>query len=73
MAAGRKQNSSGRRKDVARFFKFHSLDDLEAEARRLDLDLRFSSDLSPLFHPVPVGPYCVGNSLCVQPMEGWQA
>jgi len=55
---------------VARFFKFRSLDDLEAEARRLDLDLRFSSDLSPLFHPVPVGPYRVGNSLCVQPMEG---
>jgi NADPH2 dehydrogenase len=55
---------------VARFFKFHCLDDLEAESRRLGLDLRFSANLAPLFKPVRVGPYRVGNSLCIQPMEG---
>src|SRR3954465_424382 len=55
---------------VARYFKFHSVDDLEAECRRLGLDLRFSSDLGPLFRPVPVGPLRAGNALCVQPMEG---
>jgi 2,4-dienoyl-CoA reductase-like NADH-dependent reductase (Old Yellow Enzyme family) len=55
---------------VARFFKFHSLDELEAESRRLGLDLRFSGDFSPLFRPVAVGPLRVGNSLCIQPMEG---
>jgi 2,4-dienoyl-CoA reductase-like NADH-dependent reductase (Old Yellow Enzyme family) len=55
---------------VARFFKFHSLADLETESSRLGLDLCFTTDLSPLFKPVQVGPYRVGNSLCVQPMEG---
>src|SRR5436305_11171514 len=55
---------------MARYFKFHSLHDLEAEARRLGLDLRFSGDFSPLFRPVAVGPLRAGNSLCVQPMEG---
>ena len=55
---------------MARFFKFHSLAELEAECGRLDLDLRFTEDLSPLFRPVTLGPFKVGNSLCVQPMEG---
>jgi 2,4-dienoyl-CoA reductase-like NADH-dependent reductase (Old Yellow Enzyme family) len=55
---------------VARYFKFHSLDDLQAECGRLGLDLRFSTDLSPLFRPVQVGPLRAGNSLCLQPMEG---
>jgi NADPH2 dehydrogenase len=55
---------------VARYFKFHTLDDLEAEAGRLRLDLRFSADLAPLFRPVTVGPLTAGNALCVQPMEG---
>jgi 2,4-dienoyl-CoA reductase-like NADH-dependent reductase (Old Yellow Enzyme family) len=55
---------------LARFFKFHSLADLEAECRRLETDLRFSEDLSPLFRPVAVGPLRAGNSLCIQPMEG---
>jgi 2,4-dienoyl-CoA reductase-like NADH-dependent reductase (Old Yellow Enzyme family) len=55
---------------MARFFKFHSLPDLEAECRRLGLDLVFTEDLSPLFRPVQVGPLRTGNSLCVQPMEG---
>jgi 2,4-dienoyl-CoA reductase-like NADH-dependent reductase (Old Yellow Enzyme family) len=55
---------------VARFFKFHSLDDLEAAARGLGLGLRFTIDFSPLFRPVTIGPLCAGNALCVQPMEG---
>src|SRR5215470_7675091 len=55
---------------MARYFKFRSLDDLETESRRLGLDLRFSSDLDPLFRKVQVGPLTAGNSLCIQPMEG---
>src|SRR5437879_1259312 len=55
---------------MARFFKFHSLADLEAESRRLGLDLRFSEDLTALFRPARLGPLRAGNSLCVQPMEG---
>ena len=46
---------------MARYFKFHSLDDLQAECGRLGLDLRFSTDLSPLFRPVQVGPLRAGN------------
>src|SRR5262245_44472980 len=55
---------------MARYFKFRSVDDLEAESRRLGLDLRFSDDFSPLFRPVNVGPLRVGNAMCIQPMEG---
>jgi len=55
---------------MARYFKFHSLADIEAESKNLDLDLRFSEDLTPLFQPVQVGPHRVGNAFCVQPMEG---
>jgi 2,4-dienoyl-CoA reductase-like NADH-dependent reductase (Old Yellow Enzyme family) len=55
---------------VARYFKFHSVAELDAEGRRLGLDLRLTDDFSPLFRPVSVGPFRVGNSLCIQPMEG---
>jgi 2,4-dienoyl-CoA reductase-like NADH-dependent reductase (Old Yellow Enzyme family) len=55
---------------LARYFKFHSLSDLEAECQCLGLDLRFSDDLSPMFRPVAVGSFRAGNSLCIQPMEG---
>jgi 2,4-dienoyl-CoA reductase-like NADH-dependent reductase (Old Yellow Enzyme family) len=55
---------------MARFFRFHSRADLEAEVRRLGLDLRFQDDLGPLFRFVQVGPLRVGNALCIQPMEG---
>jgi 2,4-dienoyl-CoA reductase-like NADH-dependent reductase (Old Yellow Enzyme family) len=55
---------------LARYFKFHSADELLAECRRLGLDIRLSDDLGPLFRPVTVGPLRVGNSLCIQPMEG---
>ncbi|MCI0458419.1 MAG: NADH:flavin oxidoreductase, partial [Gemmataceae bacterium] len=55
---------------MARFFKFRTLADLEAESQQLGLGLRFSEDLSPLFRPVTVGPLRAGNALCIQPMEG---
>jgi 2,4-dienoyl-CoA reductase-like NADH-dependent reductase (Old Yellow Enzyme family) len=55
---------------VARYFKFHSVADLEAASRQLGLDLRFTDDFSPLFRPVQLGSLRAGNALCVQPMEG---
>jgi 2,4-dienoyl-CoA reductase-like NADH-dependent reductase (Old Yellow Enzyme family) len=58
---------------VARYFKYHSLTELEAGCRQLGLDVRFSDDFSPLFQPVAVGSLRVGNSLCIQPMEGCDA
>jgi NADPH2 dehydrogenase len=55
---------------MARFFKFHSLADFQAESTRLGLDVRFSEDLGSLFRPVNIGALRAGNSLCIQPMEG---
>ncbi len=55
---------------MAYYFKFHSLADIEAEERRLNLDVRFSADFSPLFRSVTVGPHRAGNAFCIQPMEG---
>jgi len=59
-----------RARKLARYFKFHTRAALEAEVQRLRLDLRFTDDLAPLFQPVDVGAFRVGNSLCIQPMEG---
>jgi NADPH2 dehydrogenase len=55
---------------MARYFKFHTVADIEAEVARLGLSLRFQNDFAPLFRPVRIGELTVGNSLCVQPMEG---
>src|SRR5437868_1360419 len=55
---------------MAHYFKFHSVEALDAECQRLNLSLRFSGDFTPLFTPVKIGPLTAGNSLCVQPMEG---
>jgi 2,4-dienoyl-CoA reductase-like NADH-dependent reductase (Old Yellow Enzyme family) len=55
---------------MARYFKYKSTADLEAENARLGLDLRFSDDFSPLFAPCRIGPRTVGNSWCIHPMEG---
>lgn len=55
---------------MARYFKFHTLEDLAAECRRLGVDMPLDEDLSPLFQPVTVGSWTVGNAMCVQPMEG---
>jgi 2,4-dienoyl-CoA reductase-like NADH-dependent reductase (Old Yellow Enzyme family) len=55
---------------LARYFKFRNRPEIEADCRPLGLTLRFSDDLSPLFQRVQVGPFRVGNALCIQPMEG---
>ena len=55
---------------MARYFKFHSLAELESECRRLELSLQFSDDFGPLFQPVRIGSLTAGNAFCVQPMEG---
>jgi 2,4-dienoyl-CoA reductase-like NADH-dependent reductase (Old Yellow Enzyme family) len=55
---------------LAHFFKYHSVAELEAAGRQLGLDIRLSDDFTPLFRPVQVGPLRIGNSFCVQPMEG---
>src|SRR5499427_9991923 len=55
---------------MAHYFRFHSVADIEAEAQRLRLDLRFSDDFAPLFRPVAIGPLTAGNAFCIQPMEG---
>src|SRR5687768_1291826 len=55
---------------MARFFKYKSVGDLEAENARLGIDLHFSSDLSPLFRPLTIGSRTVGNRWCIHPMEG---
>ncbi|MFN4259692.1 MAG: NADH:flavin oxidoreductase [Gemmataceae bacterium] len=55
---------------MARYFKYKSVAELEADCRRMGLDVRFSDDFSPLVQPVRVGPLRVGNALCIQPMEG---
>lgn len=55
---------------MARYFKYKSLDELQADAQRLGLDLRFTDDLAPLFKPVQIGALTCGNAMCIQPMEG---
>jgi NADPH2 dehydrogenase len=55
---------------MARFFKYKSAAEVEAENARLGLDLRFSDDLVPLFQPVAIGPRTAGNRWCIHPMEG---
>jgi NADPH2 dehydrogenase len=55
---------------VARYFKYHSVAELEAASRQLGLDLRFSDDFFPLFRPAAFGKHRPGNSLCIHPMEG---
>ncbi|GIW80054.1 MAG: NADH:flavin oxidoreductase [Gemmatales bacterium] len=55
---------------MARYFKYKSIADLEAENQRLGIDLRFTDDLTPLFTSVRVGPLRAGNAMCIQPMEG---
>lgn len=55
---------------MAHYFKFKSLDELKQECFRLQLDLTFQEDLSPLFTPVTIGSKVLGNRLCIHPMEG---
>jgi len=55
---------------MARFFKYKSVAELEAENARLSIDLHFTDDLAPLSAPLAVGPRTAGNRWCIHPMEG---
>jgi 2,4-dienoyl-CoA reductase-like NADH-dependent reductase (Old Yellow Enzyme family) len=55
---------------LARYYKFRTVEELQAANERLGLDLRFRSNLEPLFQAVRIGPMRAGNALCIQPMEG---
>ncbi|MDD4891756.1 MAG: FAD-dependent oxidoreductase, partial [Phycisphaerae bacterium] len=51
-------------------FKYKSLDELLADAKRLGVELPTSNDLSILAKPVKFGQRTVPNRFAVQPMEG---
>lgn len=55
---------------MAHYFKFKTLNDLQAEAHRLRVELPAQDDLSPLFRSLAVGSFILGNRLCIHPMEG---
>ncbi|MCS7167351.1 MAG: NADH:flavin oxidoreductase [Gemmatales bacterium] len=55
---------------MARYFHFHTAEQLQQTAARLGIDITLQEDLSPLWQPITIGPYRVGNRLCIQPMEG---
>lgn len=55
---------------MALYFKFHTLDQLEAECRALGLPIHLEADLSVMSAPAQVGGFRVGNRWCIQPMEG---
>ena len=55
---------------MAVHFKFHSVEDLEAECSRLRLTIRLDANLSVFDQPAMVGGFKIGNRWCVQPMEG---
>jgi 2,4-dienoyl-CoA reductase-like NADH-dependent reductase (Old Yellow Enzyme family) len=55
---------------MARYFKYKSVAELQAENARLGIDLHFSDDLTPLFQPLTVGRRVLGNRWCIHPMEG---
>jgi 2,4-dienoyl-CoA reductase-like NADH-dependent reductase (Old Yellow Enzyme family) len=55
---------------MARFFKYKTVADLEAENSRLGLDLRYADDFAPLFQPLAIAGRTVGNRWCIHPMEG---
>src|SRR5205823_3236581 len=59
-----------RRTHLALYFKYRTLDQLQAECRRLGLSIRFRENLDPLFRPVSSPSLRIGNSFCIQPMEG---
>ena len=51
-------------------FRYHTLQEIQAHADRLQTGLIFSEDLSVLSRPVPVGHRAAPNALAVLPMEG---
>lgn len=55
---------------MARYFKYKSLDELQADAAARGLEIALSENFAPLFEPVAIGPLRAGNRLVVHPMEG---
>jgi len=55
---------------MAVYFKFRTLADIESANTSLGLNLRFTDDLTSLFHHAAIGNLRAGNRLCIQPMEG---
>src|SRR5262245_49863249 len=56
---------------MANFFRYKFASDLLTDAKQLGLShIAMSDDLSPLFAPVQVGSYAIGNRWVIQPMEG---
>lgn len=58
---------------MSRFFKYKTLSDIETEAKRLGLGVRFSEDWSVLTKPFELGTRTIGNRLAIHPMEGCDA
>ena len=54
-------------------FHFHSLRQLREQIAELDLELKVSDDLSPLFEPASAAGLRLPNRLAVLPMEGCDA
>lgn len=54
-------------------FPFQTLDELSAEALRLNVHLPLSNDLAGLGAPLVIGGVQLPNRLCVQPLEGCDA
>ena len=55
---------------MARYYKYHSPEDVETDARSLGLEISTSQDFSVLLTPCTIGPLTAKNRLLVQPMEG---
>jgi NADPH2 dehydrogenase len=55
---------------MARFFKYKSSAELQADAQHFGFRLPLADDVSPLWQPQLVGRRTVGNRCCIQPMEG---
>jgi 2,4-dienoyl-CoA reductase-like NADH-dependent reductase (Old Yellow Enzyme family) len=55
---------------VSRDFKYKTAEALAIDARARGLEIRLTSDLSPLRTPIDVGGKRIGNRLAIQPMEG---
>lgn len=55
---------------MARYFHFRTAEQLQQAAELLQAEIYLQDDLSPLWQPITIGRYRLGNRLCIQPMEG---
>jgi len=55
---------------MARYFHYRTWEDLQRAAQELSAEIILQQDLAPLWEPIEIGPYRLGNRLCIQPMEG---